>query len=177
MVPLCGALLVAQACYSYVPLETETPPLGETVALQITDRGRVGLADRFGAGLVRLEGRVTKVDTADVVLNVFRVSQVGGTGSRWSGESVRLDRGFVGSVQRRELSRSRSWLLAGAITVGVAAFIASNQLFGVFSGDPEDKTPVEPIMSRVPARLHSGRVVFGRVVVGIQPPPMRRSYH
>ena len=119
IVPLFGAALVAQGCYSYVPLETESPPLGETVALQITDRGRVGLADRFGAGLVRVEGRVTKVDTADVVLNVFRVSQVGGAGSRWSGESVRLDRGFVGSVQKRELSRPRSWLLAGGITLGV----------------------------------------------------------
>ena len=151
MVTVCGALLIAAGCYSYVPLETETPPVGETVALQITDRGRVGLADRFGAGLVRVEGRVTKVDTADVVMNVFRVSQVGG-GSRWSGESVRLDRGFVGSVQKRELSRSRSWLLAGAITVGAAAFIASNRLLGLFSGDRADDTPVEPIMSLAPAR-------------------------
>jgi hypothetical protein len=176
VISLCGAVLVAQGCYSYVPLETETPPLGETVALQITDRGRVGLADRFGAGLVRVEGKVTKVDTADVVLNVFRVSQVGGTGSRWSGESVRLDRGFVGSVQKRELSRPRSWLLAGGITVGVVAFIASNRLLGLFSGDPADKPPDDPLASRVSARMFSARVVLGRLILGI-PPIAGRSIH
>src|SRR6185503_10752872 len=35
------------ACYQYVPIATATPPVGQLVELQVTDRGRVGLGDRF----------------------------------------------------------------------------------------------------------------------------------
>jgi hypothetical protein len=120
---------MAQGCYAYVPIETNTPPLGETVALQITDQGRAVLAERFGQGLLRVEGLVTEVDSQDVALSVFRVSQLTGS-SRWSGETVRVGRGYVGRFERRELSRSKTFLLAGGLLGGFAVVVASQGLFG-----------------------------------------------
>ena len=158
-------VLAAGGCYTYVPLETDSPPVGETMAFQITDRGRVGLAERFGSGLVRVEGRLTGVDTRDYVMDVFRVAQLDGTRSTWSGENVRLEKEFVGQVLRRQLSRKRTFALAGAITVGVAALFASKSLIGAFSGDSDDEPPDDPISSLV-GRLVIGRFVSGRLVWG-----------
>lgn len=162
--PLLCALAVG-GCYGYVPLETASPPVGETMVFQITDRGRVGLAERFGSGLVRVEGRLTRIDTQHYVMDVFRVAQLDGARSTWSGESVTLEKEFVGQVHRRQLSRTRSFALAGAITSGVTALIASKSLIGVFSGDPEEKLPDDPISSLV-GRLLMGRFVSGRLMWG-----------
>lgn len=162
---LFPCLLAAAGCYTYVPLETANPPVGETMSFQITDRGRVGLAESFGSGLVQVEGRLTSVDTRDYVMDVFRVAQLDGTRSMWSGERVRLNKEFVGQVQRRQLSRKRTFALAGAITLGVTALVASKSLIGVFSGDPNEKPPDDPIASLV-GRLVIGRFVSGRLVWG-----------
>ena len=158
-------VLAAAGCYTYVPLETATPPVGETMAFQITDRGRVGLAESFGSGLARVEGRLTSVDTRDYVLDVFRVAHVDGARSMWSGERVRLDKEFVGQVQRRQLSRTRTYALAGVITAGVAVLLASTDLIGAFSGDVDEDVPDDPISSLV-GRLVIGRFVSGRLVWG-----------
>lgn len=157
-------VLSATGCYTYVPLETD-PPVGERLEFQITDRGRVGLAESFGSGLARVEGRLTRVDAQNYALDVFRVTQLDGVRSTWSGESVRLDKGFVGQVQRRQLSRTRTLALAGGIAAGVAALVASRDLIGVFSGDPDEETPIDPIASLV-GRLVIGRFAAGRLVWG-----------
>ena len=158
-------VLATAGCYTYVPLETATPPVGETMLFHITDRGRVGLAESFGSGLMRVEGRLTRIDTRDYVMDVFRVAQLDGTRSTWSGESVRLDKEFVGQVQRRQLSRTRTYALAAGITAGVAVLAASGNLLGAFSGDPEEELPDDPISSLV-GRLVIGRLVIGRFVSG-----------
>ena len=158
-------VLVASGCYTYVPLETGNPPVGERLSFQITDRGRVELGDSFGAGLARVEGRLTSVDARNYALNVFRVTQLNGARSTWSGESVRLDREFVGQVQRRQLSRTRTMALVGGVAVGVVALVASERLIGAFSGDPEEEVPVDPISSLV-GRVVIGRFVSGRLVWG-----------
>ena len=133
-----GVLVVAvasQACYTYVPLEVATPPVGETISLQISDRGRVELSERFGPGLDRIEGLVTSVDSQDVVMNVYRVAHIGGVRNRWAGESVRVRLGLVGRLEERRLSRSRSFTLAAVATGAVAALVATQGLFGWYTGD------------------------------------------
>jgi hypothetical protein len=144
------AAAVSQGCYTYVPLDTESPPLGQTIALQITDRGRVELSDRFGPGLARIEGLVTSADSQDVVMNVFQVAHVDGLRSHWSGETVRVQRGYVGRLEERRLSRARTYLLAGAAAGAVAGLVASQGLFGWFSGDDPVVPPDDPVDSRVP---------------------------
>jgi hypothetical protein len=120
------------------------------VAAEVSDQGRVSLAERFGPGLLRIEGRVSQVDSDDVVMNVYRVSQLGTPDARWSGELVRVNKSHFRSMELRKLSRGRTILLATAATGAFGAFVASQGLFGHFSGDPqEDDEPDPPASSRV----------------------------
>lgn len=142
-------LPVALGCYKYVPLDTSAGvSAGEHVAVEINDRGRVELGDRIGSGVFRLEGTITRADSQNVVMNVWRVAQLGGVTSRWSGESVQFRRDFVSGVQARTLNRAKTYLIAGTVVLGVALFIKSNELFGSFigGGDPPPDPP--PISSR-----------------------------
>lgn len=150
---LAGVLPVLGACYVYAPLETSVPPVGETVALEITDRGRVGLAERLGPGVTRIEGRVVGNEGDDYIVNVARIEQLNGQSSQWSGEAMRLNRDFVGRVQSRKLSRTRTLLAAGVATAAVVALIASRGLFGSFTGDKSEPPPPPPPSFR-PAAGH-----------------------
>ena len=135
-------LFVASACYQSVPLETSTPPVGQTVAFIISDQGRVGLGDRMGPGIARIEGRMMGTEGDQYVVSVFRTAAIGGATSVWSGEEMRLNRSFVSRLEGRELSKTRTWLAAGVATSVVVAFIASRGLNGLFGGD--DHSPPEP---------------------------------
>src|SRR5262249_41749918 len=117
------------ACYEYKPIMTEPPPVGETVALEVTDQGRVSLAERFGPGLAEIQGRVVSNQGNEYVVNVYRVSQVNGESAAWSGEVTRINQAFIGSVKGRQLSPLRTTLLA---VVGAAGlyFIATRGLGG-----------------------------------------------
>jgi hypothetical protein len=130
-----------------VPVETAAPPLGERVAFTITDQGRAALAERFGPGLLRVEGEVAQVDSDQVSLNVLKVRQIGSNDARWAGELVRIDRSFIGFSEQRKLSHVRTFLLVGAAT-GAIVVIASQDLIGF--GNEENPTPPddEPSSSR-----------------------------
>jgi len=142
-------LSTVQACYNYVPLETSAPPVGERVAFEITDRGRVGLSDRFGPGIAEIEGRVVQNQTNDYVIDVFRVSQINGQSAIWSGEEARLNRDFVGSVRGRQFSKVRTAALVGGIAVGVG-ILASRALSGSFSGSATPEPPPGPTSILIP---------------------------
>src|SRR6186713_3259609 len=97
-----AVLPAALGCYAYAPLDTSTGvQAGEHVAVEITDRGRVELSGRLGSGVLRLEGTLTRTDSVELVMNVWRVAQISGPPSRWSGESIRFKREFASSVQTR----------------------------------------------------------------------------
>ena len=144
-------LVVASGCYKSVPLETSTPPVGQTVSFIISDQGRVGLGDRMGPGIARIEGRVLGTEGDQYVVSVFRTAAIGGATSVWSGEEMRLDRNFVSRLEGRELSKSRTLITAGVATSVIVAFIVTKGLNGIFNGD--DHQPPEPPpgqTSRVP---------------------------
>ena len=105
---LCRAALLLPftvGCYTYMPVAPAASPVaGEPVALDITDAGRVGLAERFGPGLTRVEGRLTSPANQEYALSVHKVAFIGQPSSRWSGELVRIDRQYVTSVWQRKLS-------------------------------------------------------------------------
>jgi hypothetical protein len=135
-------LATLQGCYSYAPLETGVPPVGEMVELTISDRGRVELSERLGRGVSQIEGRLTGMTDDQLLINVAGISYVSGETSRWSGEAMRLDRGFVESASVRRLSRKRSWVAAAAVTLGVTLFILTRGLLVDFFGE-SDRPPVE----------------------------------
>lgn len=144
-----GVIPAALGCYSYAPLDTSTGvQAGEHIAVEITDRGRAELSDRLGSGVVRVEGTLTRTDSVDLVMNVWRVAQISGPSSRWSGESVRFKREYASSVQTRVLNRGKTYLVAGAAVAGLVVFTKSFGLFGYATGDGETEEPPPPQSSR-----------------------------
>lgn len=138
-----AALTLLGACHKYVPVDGATPPAGDIIAFHISDQGRIGLHDRLGPGVARIEGRVVGAESDVFVVSVASVEQLNGTDTRWAGEEMRLQRSFVSHVQRREFSKTRTLLLAGGITAGIVAFVAS-QGFDALFGDDDDNGPPEP---------------------------------
>jgi hypothetical protein len=144
-----GVIPAASGCYQYAPLDTSTGVQpGEHVAVDITDRGRAELSDRLGSGVLRLEGTLTRSDSMDLVMNVWRVAQVGGPTARWSGESVRLKREYASRVQTRTLNRGKTYLMAGGVAVGIYLFTTQFDLLGFASDNGGDDEPPPPISSR-----------------------------
>lgn len=127
------ALLTLQGCYVYAPVYTSAPPTGETVVLNISDRGRVALAERLGPGVTSIRGRVGTVAEEQLSVSVASVGYISGDNSLWSGESMSLSREYVSHVQVRKLSKSRTWVAVGATTVAVGTFIATRGLFSFLS--------------------------------------------
>ena len=146
----CGwlaSLALLSACYTYVPVERPTPAVGEAVSLEISDQGRVALAERLGPGVLRIEGRVLGAEGEQLLISVGRIVQVNGQVNLWSGESMRLDRSLVGRTQTRRLDQKRTWLAAAASVVAVVLLVTIADLGGFFDGgdDPPDGEPPQSI--------------------------------
>lgn len=131
--------MALQGCYVYVPASTTAPPTGETVVLQISDRGRVALGERLGPGVTKIQGRVTSVAEDQVSMSVASVGYVSGETTLWSGESMTMSREFVGNVEVRTLSKSRTWMAVGGAAAVAGFFIATRGL-SIFFND----LPTEP---------------------------------
>ncbi|HKW42032.1 MAG TPA: hypothetical protein VJN39_12350 [Gemmatimonadales bacterium] len=128
--PLVG--LVA-ACYSYTPLPTLEPVPETRVALVLSDVGRVGAGPEMGPGVARIEGAVVGSTDSEYTLRITGVTDIRGHENRWSGESFSVRRTWVGNAYERRFSKSRTYLLVGFLTVGVATFAATRHLFGIGS--------------------------------------------
>lgn len=130
-----GVVPAVLGCFTYAPLDTSsTVRAGEHVAVEVTDRGRAELGDRLGSGILRIEGTLTRADTQELAMNVWRVASLDGTTARWSGESVRFRRDFAARVQTRTLNRPRTYLAAGVAVVGLVLFSKAFGLDGLFIG-------------------------------------------
>ena len=144
----CSALSAVDGCYVYAPVQGTTPVIGQTMLLSISDRGRVELGERLGPGVAKIEGRVSSVDGDQLIVDVLGMEYISGETSRWSGESMRLNRNFVEGLATRTLSKKRTWIAVGVTAVALTAFIASHGLIGFFTGERD--TPPEP----PPGSLH-----------------------
>jgi len=146
-------VVILGGCYEYRPIETQSPPRGEQVALEITEQGRIGLSPPFGPGLAEIQGKMVSTQGSEYVINVYRVAQITGESAAWSGESTRIDRSFVGSVKGRQLSGLRTSLFA-VVAGGALYFLVSRTLSGSFSGGHSDPEPPPNISNRIPVILH-----------------------
>jgi hypothetical protein len=155
---LAAIVPALQACYAYVPVSSQeaAPATGRYVELQITDRGRVGLGPRFGAGVRQMSGTLVTQQGSDLVLSVDRISNIDGEIAQWSGDTARIDRDFVATMSERRVSAGRTALLALAVGAAVYATASSGLLGG---GKDKDEEPTGPInqSNRVPPRPHFSR--------------------
>ena len=146
---LLGAL---PACYVNTPVDASVRPMsaGENIALDISDLGRVGLAERFGPGVVQIEGRLRAATERAYELSVFRVSYLRDGDSRWAGERVVVEREHVGRVYERKLSRTRTLMAAGAVAGSLVVFAITRALVSEGREPDDPPEPPGPISTRVP---------------------------
>jgi len=156
-------LAAAQACYTYVPIDSQAPAAsGRYVEMDITDRGRIGLGDRFGAGVRKINGTVVTQEGNAVVLAVDLVTNIDGELNRWSGDTARVNREFVGYMSERRLSTSKTALLVGAAAAVVVATTASGLIGGGSESDDEPTGPPSQ-SNRIPNRPHFSRDIQFRL--------------
>jgi hypothetical protein len=139
----------AQGCYEYVPVDSPSSTVGKLVELKISDPGRVGLASRFGPGLDRVEGRLVAQRDSDLTLSVVSVTSLEGANTKWSGESVNLNRGFIRTMSSRRISTTRTAILAAAAGA-VLYFTAGRALVGAGKDPPDSPDPNPPLSRRIP---------------------------
>jgi hypothetical protein len=119
-------------------------PSGAEVSAGITDAGRVGLAERIGPGIRRIDGQVMAINDTSLVLAVKRVNYIDQSNPvPWAGERVVLARQYVSDLRERRLSHTRSWIMAGLVTV--AAVLSTKLAIAGFGGESgSDKPGGEP---------------------------------
>jgi hypothetical protein len=150
---ILAVLAVLQGCYTYAPLETGVPPVGENIEFRINDQGRFELGDRLGRGLAAVEGRLTGTTDDQYLVNVAAISFLNGEKNRWSGEPMRLNRAHVGESAIRRLDKRRSWIAAGVTVVALGVFAATRGLlidfFNLTEEDPGSGTPPVDFRPRI----------------------------
>lgn len=134
-------------CYSTTMIPGSAVAPGAEVVFTITDRGREGLRDRLGPGVLRISGRVADQSDSAFVLKANSVEYMNLGTSSWSGEPLTVSRDYVGFVTERKLSRSRSWLAAGlAAGALIGAVLSTDVGGGGGSGVPTPPSP-QPALS------------------------------
>ena len=151
---LVSLLLVAgttAGCYIQRPLTTAVPAPSTRIVAQITDSGAVAVGSRLGPGAVEVEGVVNNASESSWDLNLLRVSYRGGTSNAWNRELVSFPRFALSNATERRVNKTRSWLVAGVITVGA---ILASQAFSEFgSGEPGGGEPTPQNIRTLPLRF------------------------
>jgi hypothetical protein len=125
-----AGLVSTSACYTYAEVPIQAPMVEQRAEFRISDEGRVQLRDALGAGAAVLEGRIVNQDANGYSVRVYRLTNIRGESSAWTGEEVRVPFTAVESVARRDLDRGRSLIAVAAVAAAVTLFVLSRSLFG-----------------------------------------------
>jgi len=118
-------LISATGCYYYQPLETPAPQPGTYMQVMLTDSGTSHFWGYLGPDVGNLRGRLITANPEALALSVESVEQRHGQILSWKGETVRLGREYVATLQERHLSKVRTALLTGGSVMGFIAAIAA----------------------------------------------------
>lgn len=127
---LVAALFSSTACFTYSAVPTTQPLVEQTAEFRITDSGRLELARQLGSGARTVEGKVVRQDESGWTLRVYRLVDLRGQSTNWTGEVVDLPRTSVELVSRRDFDRGRSAIATAAIAGGITLFVLSRSLLG-----------------------------------------------
>jgi len=148
------SLALQWGCYSYLPVQSAPPTTQQRGAVVLNDQGRALLSDRLGTAIDRVEGTFVSHDSTGVVLEVTGTKDLRGGSSLWSGERVEIPSVAILGFQERQLSKPRSFLLAGSVVglIAVATFGLTLDLFGEDTGRSETANPRDPGGSPISTR-------------------------
>jgi hypothetical protein len=135
-------LLLAAACYEYVPAPNPAALVGQRVQLALTDSGTVALASQLGPSTESVEGTLL-ADSAGKYLIGMAVSRTrGGTEMDWRGERVAVAHALVASTTRRQFSPSRSVFAGGLAAAGLTGITVGLRGRGQSGGSPGGGRPI-----------------------------------
>lgn len=131
---LVGAVLLQTGCYTYLPMQANLPapesPQART-GIVLNDRGREILADRVGPLMDRIEGRIDRRENGAVTVSVYRVVNLRGEASTWTGEMVSIPEDGIQGYRTRKFSVGRTAVLVGAVAAAIAITLrVSFSIFG-----------------------------------------------
>jgi hypothetical protein len=131
---IAASLLAAGACYNEVPLGMAVPAPESRVIAKVTDVGAQRLEGSIGPGATEIEGIVESATDSAWRIRLLRVDQVGGMSTAWNRELVTFPRFALTSPSTKQVSKTKSWVFAGAVTVG--AVLAATAFSGWAEADP-----------------------------------------
>jgi hypothetical protein len=133
-------------CYTLQPARGVTPDVGERVAFDVNDAGRVALGGSLGPEIAQIEGRVVERSSGEYVLSVSNVKLLRGGEQAWSGEQVRIKSDYVASTYERRFSRGRT-VAVSLVGVGLAAILVTRSIKG--GGGDDERIPGDSAQTQV----------------------------
>ena len=128
-------------CYTLQPARNGyTPQIGDEMAFDINDAGRIALGGLMGPEIGQIEGKLISRENAEYLVGVTTVHFLRGGEQVWTGEQVRIKSEYVGSTYERHFSKGRT-LVLGAAGVGGFAWILTRGLIGNSRSDPVEPPP------------------------------------
>jgi hypothetical protein len=143
-----GALLALVSlaiggCYTLHPTYGVLPAVGETVAFDVNDVGRVALGGAMGPEIAQIEGQLIERTDEQLRLAVTAIRLLRGGEQAWRGESVILRPEYLGTAYIKRPSAGRSIALGVLAIGGFTAFMLSTDLLG--GGNEDDPTPGDSV--------------------------------
>jgi hypothetical protein len=134
-------------CYTLQPARGVTPAVGEMVAFDVNDAGRVALGGSLGPEIAQIEGRVVEHASGEYVLAVSNVTLLRGGQQVWTGEQVRIKSDYVTSTYERRFSRGRTAAIS-IVGVGLVAYLVTRSIKGSGRED-EDTIPIDSAQTQL----------------------------
>ena len=139
-------------CYSLQPVTGPGPKVGDVVAFDISDLGRVHLGGSMGPEISQVEGRLLDSENGDFIVGVTSVRSIRYGLQVWSGERVRIQQQHVARTYQRRFSRGRTAAL-GLAAAGGFVFLFGRSLGVLFGGGEDEPTnPPDTADALVPRR-------------------------
>ncbi|MDZ4674315.1 MAG: hypothetical protein SGI84_07670 [Gemmatimonadota bacterium] len=128
--------LALGGCYTLHPTYGVIPAVGEQVAFDINDAGRVALGGAMGPEIAQVEGLLLEHTDSEFRLAVSAIRLLRGGEQLWRGESVTLKPEYLGSAYVKRHSPGRSIALGVVTLGGFTALMLSTNLLGGGNEDP-----------------------------------------
>lgn len=136
---LLALSLAVGGCYTLHPTYGVIPAVGEQVAFDVNDVGRVALGGTVGPEIAQVEGLLLERTDEEYRLAVSVIRLLRGGEQIWRGESVTLKPEYLGAAYVKRHSPGRSIAL-GVVTIGgfTALMLSTNLLGGGNEENPTD---------------------------------------
>jgi hypothetical protein len=148
-----GLVLVLGGCYSHRPAVLETLAPGERVRVTVTPAWGEEIAQLLGTSGRTLEGELTQIANGAFFLSVPSGFRQEGFSFETLHQTIRLERADVVMIEQKQLDRTRTAIVMGALAAGVTAVLI-DAYSGKTGGDTRQPPGETPSDSRTPWRTH-----------------------